>query len=323
MEAISWLFNTFLIYPLTNLFVLFSTLTGSAGMGVILLTIFIRAVTLPMNLKQMRMTRMMAALAPRIQDIQKRYKDPKRRSEEQMKLYREAGFNPVGCFGSFLVQFPILIALYQVFTLAVGEAPEALIKVSSRLYPWDYLRSNMPLNADFLWLHLGRPDPIVLPILVAGTTYVLQKMSALPAMDERQRQQNSMMNLMMPLIFGYITFSLPSGLGLYYVLSNIIGMVLQYAYVGGGPFNWRALLGLSQEAVLPRALEVRQAQFDSVGQIGRGEADEEPEAPRRNGRRGGQSAAPQSNDGTKSKPPAGDGARPRRRYSSGRRRGRR
>ena len=57
----------------------------------------------------------------------------------------------------------------------------------------------MPLPADFLWLHLGRPDPIILPILVAATTYILQKMTMMPATDERQRAQNSMMNLMMPL----------------------------------------------------------------------------------------------------------------------------
>jgi YidC/Oxa1 family membrane protein insertase len=304
MDAISYVFNTFLINPLTNLFVLLGTLTGNAGIAVILLTIVIRMVTLPLYLKQMHSTRMMAALAPRMQEIQRRHKDPKRRSEEQMKLYREAGINPLGCFSSMLLQFPILIALYQTFRLAVGEAPEALIAVSDRLYPWDYIRNGMPLNASFLWLHLGRPDPIITPILVAGTTYVLQKMTMLPPADERQRQQNSMMNLMMPLIFGYITIQLPSGLGLYYVLSNLIGMVMQYVYVGGGAFNWRALLGLSQEPVLPRALEVRQSQFETVRRIGQAQ-DEEP--------------------GVAAGEPAqrGAAARRRRRYSNGRRRGRR
>src|SRR5262245_61196442 len=126
---ISWFFDTFLINPLTNLFVLLSHVTGNAGIGVIILTIVIRLVTLPLTLRQMHSTRMMAALSPRMQEIQKRYKDPKRRSEEQMKLYREAGINPLGCFSSMLLQFPILIALYRTFSVAVGEAPEALIKV--------------------------------------------------------------------------------------------------------------------------------------------------------------------------------------------------
>ena len=209
---IGYAFDTFLINPLTNLFVLLGTVTGSAGIAVILLTIIIRIVTLPLTLKQMHSTRMMSVLAPRMQELNKRFKDPRRRQEETMKLYRDAGINPLGCFSSMLLQFPILFALYRTFTIAVGEAPEALIKLSEHIYPWGYLQSGLPLQAEFFWLHLGRPDPLILPIMVAATTFVLQKMTMLPAADERQRAQNSMMNMMMPLIFGWITISLPSGL---------------------------------------------------------------------------------------------------------------
>jgi YidC/Oxa1 family membrane protein insertase len=251
---------------------------------------------------------MMGVLAPRMADIQKRYKDPRRRSEEQMKLYREGGINPLGCFSSMLLQFPILFALYQVFTKAVGEAPEAMINLSEHIYGWGYLQGGIPLPGEFLWLHLGRPDPIALPILVAATTFILQKMTMLPPVDERQKAQNSMMNLMMPLIFGWITISLPSGLGLYYVLSNVIGAVLQYAYVGGGPFNWQALIGLSQEPVLPRALQVRQQQQDAVRRMG---GQDEPESDEF------EPAKP------KGRPPATGGAGARRRYANGRRRSRR
>jgi hypothetical protein len=180
-----------------------------------------------------------------------------------------------------LLQFPILIALYQTFQLAVGETPEAIVKLSDRLYDLPILRSAIPLEADFLGLHLGQPNQLVIPILVASTTFALQKMSMLPPADERQRAQNSMMNLMMPLIFGYITITLPSGLGLYYVLSNIIGIVMQYAFVGGGPFNWRALIGLSDEPVLPRAVEQRQRQQEDtqrrLAELDAARAAEEPE----------------------------------------------
>ena len=95
---------------------LLTTVTGNAGIAVILLTIIIRIVTFPLTLKQMHSTRMMAAMQPRMQEIQKRYKDPRRRSQEQMKLYREAGINPLGCISSMLLQFPILIALYRTFS---------------------------------------------------------------------------------------------------------------------------------------------------------------------------------------------------------------
>jgi YidC/Oxa1 family membrane protein insertase len=252
---------------------------------VIALTIVIRLITLPLTLKQMHSTRMMALLGPRIQEIQKRYKDPRRKSEEQMKLYRESGVNPLGCLSGMLLQFPILIALYQTFIVALGSAPEALIKVSNRLYGWDYLREAFPLPAEFLWLHLGEPDPYpIIPVFVGLTTYVLQKMTMMPATDERMRAQNSMMNMLMPFIFAYITFTLPSGLGLYYVLSNIIGVVMQYAYVGGGPINWRGLVGLSQDPVLPRAVEVREAQAASMRRIG-GDTEAEAEVEPTNGRR--------------------------------------
>src|SRR5262245_49730146 len=128
-------FNVFLIDPLINLFVFLNVLVGNAGIAVILLTIIIRAITFPLTMRQLRTTRVMAAIPPSIQDTQKRYKNPKRRSEEQMKLYREMGVNPLGCFGSMLIQFPILAALYATFRLSLGQAPEAVVSLSSRLYP--------------------------------------------------------------------------------------------------------------------------------------------------------------------------------------------
>jgi YidC/Oxa1 family membrane protein insertase len=307
MGFIGDIFDLILINPLTNLFVFLTAATGNAGFGVILLTIFIRLVTLPLTLKQMHSMRMMAVLAPRLQDVNKRFKDPRRRQQETMKLYKEAGVNPLGCVSGMLLQFPILIALYRVFNLAVGESPEALIAVSDRIYPWEYLQGAFPLPAEFLWLHLGRPDPLIIPILVGITTYTLQKMTMMPSTDERVRAQNRMMNLMMPLIFGWITITLPSGLGLYYVLSNLIGMVMQYAYVGGGPINIRAFFG-SEEPVLPRSLVVRQRQADAMKKIGESEDTE---------------AQPTDQKNTASGDGASAAARRRRRYTSGRRRGRR
>ena len=319
MDIFGWigdLLNFFLITPLINLFVLLTTVTGNAGIAVILLTIIIRIITFPLTVKQMHSTRMMAAMQPRMQEIQKKYKDPRRRSQEQMKLYREAGINPLGCISSMLLQFPILIALYRTFVLAVGEAPEALLELSGRLYDIPYLRTGLPLPADFLWLHLGRPDPFILPLLVAMTTYLLQKMSTMPAMDERARAQAQMMNFLMPLIFGYITITLPSGLGLYYVLSNIIGIAMQYFYVGGGPINWRAIVGLSQEPVLPRAMELRQKNIDRVKNFPR--SDDEDELEEGEEPKAGAAVAPR-NPNRPDTTGTGGGKRRRRRYNRGQR----
>lgn len=313
-------FDLVLINPLTNLFILLTAGTGNAGIAVIILTLIIRGVTLPLTMRQMKTTRMMSAIAPRMQEINKRFKDPKRKQEEQMKLYREAGVNPLGCVSGMLLQFPILIALYSVFRLAMGSSPEALVSLSSRLFDWDYLRNAIPLQEHFLWLNLGRPDPLAVPLTVGATTYVLQKVSSLPAMDEKQAAQNSMMNVLMPLIFGWITLTLPSGLGLYYVLSNVIGMVLQYFYVGRGPINWRGLLGLSPDPVLPRSLEVRNNQMEAARRLNPSN-DQPPDGS--SGRKVKKPEGEPPQGTTERASPAAAGARRRRRYASGRRRGRR
>jgi YidC/Oxa1 family membrane protein insertase len=313
-------FNLVLINPLTNLFVLLTVVLGNSGLAVIAITVIIRFGTWPLQLKQMRMTRMMAAISPRVQEINKKFRDPRRRSEEQMKLYREMGFNPLGCFGSAMIQFPIFFCLYATFRLALGQAPEATLALSDRLYGWDYLRNAIPLNETFLWLNLGKPDPFAIPVVVALSTYIYQKMSSAPPTDEKQAAQMNMMNMLMPLMFGWFTLTLPSGVGLYYVLSNLIGMVMQYAYVGGGAFNWRGLLGLNKEPVLPKALEQRQAQMDAAKRAMSND-DEEPQPAGGRPRKGSRSQRPSENGASPEPSPAS--AKRRRRYASGRRRGRR
>src|SRR5262245_35791111 len=107
MDLLNYLIHLLLIDPLTNVFVFFTAITGNAGIAVILLTITIKLITMPLTLRQMKTSRTMAALAPMIQDVQKRHKDPKRRSEEQMKLYKEFGVSPLGCLSSTIIQMPI------------------------------------------------------------------------------------------------------------------------------------------------------------------------------------------------------------------------
>jgi membrane protein insertase Oxa1/YidC/SpoIIIJ len=94
--------NAVLIDPAINLFVLLTAFTGSAGIAVILLTCVIRALMLPLTLKQIRMTRVMSAIAPRMQEIHRANYDPKRRSEEQVRLYREMGVNRLAALAVFL-----------------------------------------------------------------------------------------------------------------------------------------------------------------------------------------------------------------------------
>ena len=98
--------------------------------------------------------------------------------------------------------------------------------------------SALPLNSIFLWLDLVKPD-IPIAIIVGATMWLQQKMVTPTTADPQQRAQSQMMLWMMPLMFGFLAMSFPSGLALYWVISNVITIVMQYFTVGG----WGGLAG--------------------------------------------------------------------------------
>jgi len=165
-----------------------------------------------------------------------------------MKLYREAGVNPLGCLLPMLVQMPIWFALYRVIQVTLGSTPESLITLSERLYPWSYVQQAVPLSDSFLGLDLAQGN-FLLAVLVAAGMYVQQKLSTPPAMDERQQSMNSTMMWMMPLMFGYFALNFPSGLAIYWFVSSVVSIVLQYIYVGSNQVTWRSLLSLKPATV--------------------------------------------------------------------------
>jgi YidC/Oxa1 family membrane protein insertase len=300
-------FNLFLVDPMTNiLIVLASVFAGSFGIAIIIFTIAMRGVTFPLTLRQIRASRAMSVIQPRLQEIQKKYKDPKRRSEETMKLYKEAGVNPMGCLLPMLIQFPIWIGLYRTVRVVLASTPESFIGLSQRLYPWSYVREAVPLQNHFLWLDLAQPDTtFLLAIIVGGTSWVQQKMTTpRNIVDERQQSMNSMMLWMMPLMFAWFTLTVPSGLGLYWAATNIVGISLQYFYMRPAGQNWRDVF-LPAPAPARRAGSTRQAP-EPKGQ--EAPAGEEPTA---------------ETEPAAATAPTGSQSRSKRRRSRGRRRSRR
>ena len=100
---------------LNSLVVLYTVLFSNMGLAIIVLTALIRLVTMPLTLKQLRQMRAMSALQPKLKEIQDRYaRDRSRISQETMRLYREAGVNPIGCLGPMIIQMPVLIGLFRV-----------------------------------------------------------------------------------------------------------------------------------------------------------------------------------------------------------------
>ncbi len=224
------------------------------GIAIILFTILIRVVTWPLNAQQMKGASAMQNLQndKEWQDIQKKYaKDKEKLAQEQMRVYREKGINPFGSCLPTLIQFPIIIALYQSITRALAVTPLGLLQLSRSggALPFLDVSSLIPLNSKFLWMDLGRPESVAifgfalptLAVIVALTTYVQSKLT-MPASTnpgDQTAAMSGMMSIYMPLFLGYLALSFPSGLAVYFITSNTLG-IIQYAMQGKA--NWRNLI---------------------------------------------------------------------------------
>ena len=186
--AILWLFNF-----------LHDTLNIGYGWVLVLFGLMMRLLLWPLNQKAMRAQFRNMAVQPLLQEIQKKYKDqPERLQKEMMKLYKEHGFNPLaGCLPLF-IPWPVLIALFFVFQNTIE------------------LR-----GVSFMWLpDLSAHDPIyVLPIILAVSMFLLQWIS-FRSMPQANPQMKTMMWVMPP-VMGFIFMQFPSGLNLYYAVSNL------------------------------------------------------------------------------------------------------
>ena len=221
--------------PVLNVLIALShILGGSFGGAIVVLTIIVRLISWPLTKRQLKSSKAMQEMQPKIQELQRKYgKNQQKLQQETMKLYKEAGVNPLGCLWPMLVQLPIWIALYQAIMGALATTPESLLGLAHRLYSWDIVNQAIPLSSTFLWLDLAGQGDIILAIIVGGTMWVQQKMTQAPAVDQRQQSTSRMMLLMMPLLFGFISLLVPSGLALYWAASNIIGIITQYFFTGG------------------------------------------------------------------------------------------
>ncbi len=295
MDILDFIWNDILIGPIMNgLIVIAHAVDDNYGVAIILFTLIVRVITYPLTLRQLRATRSMQEMQPRMQEIQKKYKDPKRRQEELMKVYREAGFNPLGCLWPLLVQMPIWIALYQVLRRTLGDTPEQLLRLSSDLYDWSYITSAIPINRDFLFFDLGSSSleqSLPLAILVGATAYIQQKVSTarMGPRDERSESMNRTMLWMMPFMFGFFTLQVPAGLGLYWLVTSIFTILTSwyyYFYRQGLKWSWKWLL--SSEPLPAPAAAAASADGEAVAaSTASTEVDEaggeasEPERPQR------------------------------------------
>lgn len=234
------LWNTIIFNPMVNVLLFIYTLIGNFGIAIILFTLLVRAITLPFYGQQQKAMKKQQALmaSNEWKEMQKKYaKDKEKLSQEQMRLYREGGVNPLGGCLPALIPWPIMIGLYQSITMVMGAQPEQLMELSKHLYNLPQLITAVPVQSFFLGLNLaGTPAGIgyIVPALVLASTWVQQKMMTMPQADPQAAQMNQSMQLMMPLFIGYISLSFPIGLSLYWIVFNVVGIVQQYLTSGWG-----------------------------------------------------------------------------------------
>ncbi|MDX2151290.1 MAG: membrane protein insertase YidC [Bryobacteraceae bacterium] len=189
-------------------------LTRNYGWAIILVTIAINFLLFPLKISSFRSMKKMSALQPQIQAINEKYKnvgirDPKKAEQNQeiMDLYKKNSVNPAGGCLPMLLQIPFFFAFYKVLTVAVEMR-----------------------GADWLWISdLAQPEALAirpLPLLMIATQFVLQKMTPSTSMDPAQQR----VMLLMPLMFGFMFYGVSSGLVLYWLTGNVIGIVQQWFF---------------------------------------------------------------------------------------------
>ncbi len=254
------LWNQIILYPFTNVLLWIYDIIGhNFGIAIILFTILIRLVTWPLNAQQLKSAKVMQDLQQdkEWQDIQKKYaKEREKLAQEQMRIYKERGISPFASCLPTIIQFPIIIGLYQSIIHALAATPLGLLQLAQGLYPFLNTALLIPLNSKFLWMDLGRPEGIPIPglnvpflpygfptlaIIVAITTYLQTKLTMPPTSNpgDQGAAMSNMMAIYMPLLLGYFALNFASGLAVYFITSNVLGIV-QYASMGR--VNWNNVL---------------------------------------------------------------------------------
>ncbi|MCR4275251.1 MAG: YidC/Oxa1 family membrane protein insertase [Candidatus Wolfebacteria bacterium] len=212
------LFNKIFYQPLFSLLVYIynSVAFHDFGLAVIILTVIVRVILYPVFHKGAKDQAIMQRLAPKLNEIKKKHKNDKEKlAAETMRLYKEHKVNPFSQFALLiLVQLPILIALFQIFSQSIKTIPN--------------------LNPQFLNLvNLANPS-IILVLLAALSQYLQAKLTILPQTNQNlskeeklAKQMSSMTLYFMPILTVVILYKLPSAIALYWLTTTVFSVIQQ------------------------------------------------------------------------------------------------
>ena len=185
------------------------------GLAIIVLTMLVRLAVSPLMVRQMKSAEKMRTVQPKVKALQEKFKDDKQKqSEEMMKLWKKEGVNPLGGCLPLLLQFPVLIGLFFSLRSSIGL----------RHAPFMLWIDDLSQPATLFFLP-GIDFPVrVLPLIMAGSMFAQQKMTPTSGMDPAQAK---MMLIMMPAMMLFFSYTFPSGLVLYWTVSNLLGIAQQ------------------------------------------------------------------------------------------------
>ncbi len=259
MNIFSLLITTPLGYILSTIY----SLVQNYGVAILIFTIVVKLIMLPLVAKQQRSMYQIQKIQPQLDKIQKKYANDKNKlQQETMKIYQDNKVNPAGGCLPLLIQFPIIIGLYQVITKPlqyVMHLDVDVIKKIAEVLNFEYPRTSQivianalgdkidliqdklgvaieAINFDLFGLNLSATPDLkfiswlwIIPVLSAVTSYITSIVSRqLSGNTSAANEQMKTMNIVMPLMSGYFCFIMPAGVGIYWIASNVIQIVQQY-----------------------------------------------------------------------------------------------
>jgi YidC/Oxa1 family membrane protein insertase len=206
---------------------LYDHIVSNYGVVIILLTITVRLVLTPLTISQTRSMSRMQKFQPELQELQKKFKDDKQKlQQETMAFYKKNNVNPLaGCL-PLILQLPVFFALFQALRTPSPIVTNVLGVPYIPVYLFGNIKNviaNIPnIKFNFLWLNLNERDPFfILVILMVATMFLSTKMTTT---DPKQK----MITYAMPVVFGVISWNMPSGILIYWVTTNIWSIGQQY-----------------------------------------------------------------------------------------------
>lgn len=221
------LFQLILIQPLFNLlvFITYWMPGHSLGWTIIVITILIRAALIPSVAQGLKQQQRLKQLQPELKEAQEKHKDDKeKQAAVMMELYKKYDVHPLGSCVPLLIQLPILLALYRVFTSGLDTSHFSLL--------YSFVPRPDSINTLFFGINLAKPDHwFILPILAGLFQFIQSKMmlrDTVPTGDDvTQRVLNTQLQYFMPALTLLISFKLPAALPLYWGVSTLFAIVQQ------------------------------------------------------------------------------------------------